>query len=387
MTLLSTPEPLSLDILPDIHTKAWQQSRSLLVPCDRWSVYLNLVCSQIVLQFLEQEFEPETLYNPHLTCFPDGYALVDGSATVLNNCRLILIPTEASDRSEFRVPQEWIDIPGWVGDYYLAVEVDPDEQSLQIWGYTTHQLLKSQGQYDADDRTYSLAGEDLLQNLSVLWMMLQMASEPTRAEVPLLPNLSTTQALNLVQRLGNVAIALPRLEIPFVQWGALIEQEEYLQALCQKRQQQLKPASFNLGDWLQDRFEIEWPAIESFLGSNLEFATGFRHEDEENGQVIQRVKSIALTENLTILLLIILIVEPDERRNIRVWILPTEGTENLPENLSLTLQSTTGKVIQSVQARSQDQSIQLKRFRCPPNTQLQLHIAIDEVTITEEFLT
>ncbi|KAM3092465.1 DUF1822 family protein [Phormidesmis sp. 146-12] len=377
MTLLSTPEPLLLDILPDIHTRVWQQSRSLPVPRDRWAVYLNLVCFQSTFQWLKEKYQHQAIKNLQSTCFPNIYALVNGSAIAFNNSRLILIPTEAIDHHEFRVPQEWIDIPSWAGDYYLAVEVDTDKQQLQIWGYTTHQILKSRGQYDADDRTYSLASKDLQQSLSVLGVMLQVATEPTRAEIDLLPKLLSTQSINLIQRLKSTA--LPRLAIPFMQWGALIEQEKCLEKLCQRQ-----AATFNLSNWLHHLFEMDWQAIEGFLEAEL--TTGFRHEDE-TGQVIQRVKPIALKEDLTILLLIILTVEPDERRNIRVRILPTNEALNLPENLSLVLRSITGNEIQSVQSRSQDQSIQLKQFKCPPHVQLQLQIAIDNVTVIENFLT
>ena len=35
----------------------------------------------------------------------------------------MLIPSEAIDDSELEVPQEWVDIPSWAADYYLAVQI------------------------------------------------------------------------------------------------------------------------------------------------------------------------------------------------------------------------------------------------------------------------
>jgi hypothetical protein len=162
---------------------------------------------------------------------------------------LILLPTEAIDLDELRVPQEWVDIPSWVADYYLAVQVDVDDRWLRIWGYTTHQHLKQQATYDAGDRSYYLDGSDLIQNLNVLWVARQLGGESTRAAVNSLPPLPLVQADNLLQRLGSTTIAMPRLAVPFSLWGALLEHGGWRQQLYEQRQG--LPAQRSILEWLR----------------------------------------------------------------------------------------------------------------------------------------
>ena len=80
-----------------------------------------------------------------------------GSANEIGKLRLILIPTDNLDRSELRVPQEWLDLPTWAGDYSLGVQINLDSQMINIWGFASHQALK-----DRRLRTDSNISERLL---------------------------------------------------------------------------------------------------------------------------------------------------------------------------------------------------------------------------------
>ncbi|MEL7243436.1 MAG: DUF1822 family protein [Cyanobacteria bacterium J06573_2] len=150
---------------------------------------------------------------------------------------MVIIPSEAIHDSELRVPQEWVDIPSWSADYYLAVQVNIDDKLIRVWGYATHQQLKKKGNYEAGDRTYCLAGEDLIEDINILWLAQQLCpEEPTRSEVEPLPVLPLQRAENLLQRLSNSAIRTPRLEVPFSSWGALVEHGGWRKILYQRRQ-------------------------------------------------------------------------------------------------------------------------------------------------------
>ncbi len=62
-----------------------------------------------------------------------------------------------------------------IANYYLAVQVNPDDGWMKVFGYTTHQHLKKIGVYDpSDHRTYSLEVEDLIPDLNVLWITHQL---------------------------------------------------------------------------------------------------------------------------------------------------------------------------------------------------------------------
>ena len=147
------------------------------------------------------------------------WELVNGSAIALGSQRLVLMPTEATDIDEFRVPQEWIDIPNWRSDYYWAVQVEPDDGWVRVFGFTTHHQIKQAGDYDWRDRTYALAEDDLVADLAALWAGQELAIPiVTQAEVDPLPTLATAQAHQLIQHLGNTGLLRPRLEVPFQQW-------------------------------------------------------------------------------------------------------------------------------------------------------------------------
>ena len=369
-----------LEIPATVHEAAWQQGSSLAG--DRFQAYLNQVCLRTVLPWLQEKSGIEPVVSFERL---ELWELVNGCAIDIGNIRLILIPTEAMDKSEFRVPQEWIDLPPWVGDYYLAIEVDTDEQWLNLWGYTTHQTLKSIGEYDEHDRTYSLEGSDVIQDLAVFWVMQQLPAEPTRAEIPSLHTLTADQAESLMQQLTQ-DVSLPRLKVSFAEWGALLEFPTWLQQFCDRRRNRINaPAIVNLGQWMQNVFETGWQTIEELLNTEPTLAFNFRREDELEFTV-QRAKRLQLGTDTNVLLVVRLDAEIDQRRRIWIQVLPWQGNASLPENLSVELLSTTGAVLQSVQAGSHSNYVQLRRFKCAVGTPFQLQIACADTRIVEEFV-
>lgn len=238
------PKHLWLE-LPTTQTQ-WQHQFS--TPSSRWNAYLNRICLNTVLPWLKEEYAPQALAWPNFVALPSFWELVNGTAIVMGTTRLVLIPSETIDLS-LRVPQEWVDIPGWAADYYLAVQVNPDQGWLRIWGYTTHQQLQASGSYEPSDHTYCLEGDGLIQDLNVLWVARQLCpEEPTRAAISPLPALPLMQAENLLQRLGNPAISTPRLAVPFELWGALLQHGGWRQRLYEQRQGLLQGSILQ---WLQ----------------------------------------------------------------------------------------------------------------------------------------
>ncbi|MBE9048654.1 DUF1822 family protein, partial [Pleurocapsales cyanobacterium LEGE 10410] len=163
------------------------------------------------------------------------WEVVNGTQILLDNAKLVLIPTEAEDRSELRVPSEWIDLAEWTADYYLAVQVNVDAGYICVWGYATHQQLKN-AKFDRGDRTYSLSNEKLITDLNVLWLARELCpDEITQTAVEPIAAISTTQAENLIERLGSSSQLLPRLAVPFVTWAALMQNRDWLSRLAATR--------------------------------------------------------------------------------------------------------------------------------------------------------
>jgi hypothetical protein len=185
-----------------------------------------------------------------VAALPTIWELVNGTGIEVDGVRIVLIPSAAIDTDELRVPQEWVDIPSWVADYYLAVQVNPDEGWIQISGYTTHQRLKTQGNYDAGDRAYSLPEENLIQDLNILWLARELCpQEILKADVLPLPTLPLSQAHSLLSRLGDPAVTLPRQAVPFPLWAALLEHGGWRQRLYEQRQG--LEEQWSIPQWLQ----------------------------------------------------------------------------------------------------------------------------------------
>jgi hypothetical protein len=276
---LNNSTHLWLEISETEQKRVWQQSQAFSTDNRRWIAYLNRLSLDTFLPWLQAEHTPDAAPYPSVASLPSIWEVVNGVGISLGTKRLVLIPTEAADLGELRVPQEWVDIPKWVADYYLAVQVNLEEGCIRIWGYTTHALLKSMGSYDGSDRTYCLDGEDLIANLSILWMASQICpEEETRAgETAALPELEPAPVQNLLQRLGNPRVILPRLAVPFPTWGAILEHGGWRQRLYEQRQGNSQ--KWSISQWLQSGVSdfaqtFGWGKIE--LQSNFAGARGFR---------------------------------------------------------------------------------------------------------------
>jgi Protein of unknown function (DUF1822) len=226
---------LILEIPQQLCYQAWEgQLYSNLTA--RYQAYMNELCLSSILSWLQQDLATQAKVFYNTTALPSYWELVNGTVISVDSNRIVLVPQETIDLSELRVPQEWVDIPGWAGDYYLGVQVIPEDRCIHVWGYCTHLQLKMRGVHDLSTRTYALDASDVndINTLSFA-MNSELVDEPTRASISPLPALSPTVAQNLIARLANPDIISPRLEIPFQTWGALIENGGWRQNLYQHR--------------------------------------------------------------------------------------------------------------------------------------------------------
>lgn len=396
------PTQFVLGIESDVHTQAWQHSQTV-PPLNRWCAYLNQLSQATILPWIQDEFDPTAvLWQDHAT-LSGIWNWVNGTAIAVGNHRFILIPDQSLETQEFVVPQEWVDLPGWAGDYYLAVQVDPTGEWLRIWGYITHAQLKAKGIYDASDRTYCLDAIDLIQDVTVLGVVRQLnPTEVTRAAIAPLPTLEALAGDRLIAQLGQQDPSIWRLTLPFEQWGALLESGESRQRLLQcvqpestvnTRPDPVEPAPppVNLSQWLQNVFEETWQTLEALLGTQPDLAFNFRRvqsqaETETLTRRARRVRLQTADASHVVLLVLTLGHEPDGRVLARIQLYPLERTEFLPPGLTLTMLSGAGDIVQSVQARDQDDCIQLKRFRCLPRKSFRLQVSLDDASFTETFI-
>lgn len=230
------PNQFYLELAENTLARGWQHIDRYSVISRRWQAYLNQVALTTFLAWLQEEQSIKAKIWPNRSALPTFGEVVEGTAIEFEGVRLLLLPTDSLDVSEIRVPQEWVDIPSWVADYYLAIQINPDDGYLRVFGYTTHRQLKTKGRYEAGDRVYTLSERDLITDLDLLWITRQLCpEEQLRETVAPLPPLPLVQAENLLVRLGQSSVLFPRLEIPFQLWGALLEQDGWRQRLYEHR--------------------------------------------------------------------------------------------------------------------------------------------------------
>ena len=266
------------------------------------------------------------------------------------------------------------------------------EQWLRIWGYTTHQQLKTEGRYDSRDRSYSLDGDDVIRDMKVLWVAQQLCpDEETREVVAQLPILPVPQAENLVQRLGNPSVVFLRLAVPFSLWGALLENEDLRSRLYHQRLGEVTPAQVlvNLSRWLENVFDAGWQSLETLSSPSTDLVYNFSHVRGANGLAdsqVQGCKLIDLPGGESVALLVGLKRSADGRISVRVQLHPRPGNRYLPANIKLILRSESGEILESVQAGDEDNYIQIPRFRSSSEFHFSVQVGLDEFEITEDFV-
>jgi hypothetical protein len=374
----------TLQISPQQRDAIWQQSQAPLTAWGRWNVYLNQLCLETFLTWLRAEYLPSAKAGME----PALWGTINGSIVTVDNIRIALIPTEAIDRSELEVPQEWVDIPSWAADYYLGVQIDPDCQSIAIYGYTTHKQLKTHGSYDPQDRTYCLDVDDLNPDLNALWLTYpRYHTSQTRSTIAALPALDPAQAEQLIARLGNPEKIMPRLEVPFQTWAALLENPAWCQKLCQQRQLGNSiPTVTQLGQWFQGEIERVWQSLDRVLLPQ-QIATAVRSGGSATltpttPEDVYRAKIYSL-EGGQIALVIGVSPLNDTESRISLQVHPTKDAVHLPGKTQLRLLATDGAEIGQVSAAITE-TIQLQ-FRATQGEQFQIEINCQGETLTEEF--
>jgi hypothetical protein len=355
------------------------------------NAHLNQLCITKFREWLvEQEIEHSLGFTAdELTTIWDvvtGCAILipRGSASE-GKTRLILIPTENLDRDELRVPQEWVDLPAWMGDYYLGVQIDLEAGMMNIWGFTSHRSLKEHGEYNRRDRTYSLDSGRLVTNLEILWMSAELALDE-RSIVNELPIRSLDSALDALARLSIPSPYSPRLDLDFGEWGAILNNPNLRSQLYQTRLQRAEsdrtPApSFRLIDWVRKEF------------TNA-IAQGWQSWEPAQGivrskETIERSKLINLQLELrqaTVVLLIGLVAESSERMRVIVQVHPTAPDRCLPPQLQLSYLDEYGATLKQVTARNNDNLIQLPGYTCPIGMEFNIQLKLNDSRVIERFV-
>lgn len=378
--------------------KAWEQTRNNynFNSVIRQNAHLNCLCSNIFLKYLKEE--QNTTISSQVNNVFSFWQLVNGTAIAIEQTRIILIPSE-NINSDLRVPREWLDLAHWVGNYYLLVRLNLAQNWLQISGYATYQQLREDSSYDLVDETYSLAATELIEDLNVMWAARKILTHK-RPRLEENYTITSKEAETLLESFSQPIDCLPRLELPFVKWGALLAQEESRQLLLQKLQEErvadIEPEfvgqkAIALSKWFENTFVAGWKSLEAVFDSNSRnLAFNFRKIPNLSSNFsVEGVKlfdfGLKLRET-EVALLIGLNLTASETIRISVQLHPVGEQTYLPESIKIALLAPSGKVLQESVARNSDRALQLKQFSCPHGQSFTLRIELGNNSMQEDFV-
>jgi Protein of unknown function (DUF1822) len=365
-------------------------------PTARQNAALNQLCLQKTQAWLT-EIGIESTPTFTSAQMDSIWEVVNGCALTVGNRRLILVPSDNLDREEFSVPQEWVDIPAWMGDYYLAVQIDLDERTMNIWGYTSHRTLRETGTYHQLDRTYSLDGDFLIAELDILWMA-QMLDLQEITTVPPIPSLAADRSTNAIDRLSHSSPYSPRLDLDFSTWAAILSNNNLRQHLYHRRLQvatmsaNLTPR-ISLTDWLRQEFsqalEQGWDLVDNIMMGGE--AAAMRNLSVVRGgdMSISRAKFINLQYQLdrtSVVLLVGIKPQDDTHVTVSVQVYPVPENPTLPPQLKLSYITDEGEELASMISRSQDFQIQLPLFTSDIGTTFNIQLQLDGMSQIEKFV-
>lgn len=225
--------------------------------------YINSIVRNCWINWMKENLDLEK--EEINTNIPENWEFVNGSSVTLKNQkRLIFIPSDVDSLDELIIPQEWVDIPSWAGDYYLPVRIDLEKKYLHIWGYVSRKTLKAKAEYNGTFRNYYLDADYLINEVDLLWIGCDICQE--KGEVKSLPPLS--RPVELIEQLSEASNYSPRLKLKFDEWGALLDQRNYLQKLYEVRLQSGKviPKIYRqISEWLTSVFTENWQSYEEFV--------------------------------------------------------------------------------------------------------------------------
>ncbi len=178
-------------------------------------------------------------------------------------------------------------------------------------------------------------------------------------------SLQTATLLGFAEKVTTQELSLDRLR-------NLAELPEYLQ--------KIRPP-IDLNQWFDEVVGAGWQTLETLLATKQmeNLALSFKDASQWNGkQIIKRVKQIDF-DNQSIILLIALMPEEDERVSIRVRVYPALQETCLPANLRLAILSNSEETRWEVNSRTIDNFIQLPRFTCSPGENFKLTMTLNNI--------
>ncbi|BAQ62094.1 hypothetical protein GM3708_2500 [Geminocystis sp. NIES-3708] len=246
LIFFDTPiDQIKIQLTDKIKTETWQNINQLSNDIALVRGYLNLLVRKIFISWLnlilEKNFSDTMKLEDNLSI----WEFINGNAIDIDSSRIILIPIETQDKIEFSIPEEWLKIPQWVGNYYIAVEVNLEENYLNFAGYISYEDVNNYGKLDSFNHCYDLPYECLETDLNLICLEYEYGWDSIPQILPL-PFLSSPIKQNLFKEIQDNLSSC--LLVNFGHWLSLLSDNKTRYQLFASRK------SVNLSEWLKGKF-------------------------------------------------------------------------------------------------------------------------------------
>lgn len=317
----------------------------------RWQTYLN----SLALLGFESWLNARTPKQPIIR-EPNFSETV--SYLKVGDFKVCLIAIENILDEEVILPIDVIEKPELAAHFYVVIEVLEEEEELIIRGFMRHDELSNYLK-KLNFSKAKIPGDSKME--------MQLNQGFYRLPLSLFdpePN----HLLFYSRFLEATAIPLPAVTANKVE--TLVE---YLQESTTK-----------LSQWLQGVIDESWLAIDAFVSPEAQLAFSTRSVEVAT----KRAKLIDLGIELNhqnVALLVQIAEETEDKISISAQLHPTGRQKYLPANIKLILLSKAGKNLQEVEARGQDNYIQLKLFKGEKGKRFSIEVSLGDVNVRENF--
>jgi hypothetical protein len=341
MTYLLTPpmEPRSLPpetiwLEPEQIAQAKVLSNGLMSEVQQWQCYLNALAMLGFEQWLAARLPESSIIRLSQPLDSVVYLEVSGF-------RFCLMTVEHVLDERVSIPQAVVGRSDLVSDFYVLQEVSEEQELVTIRGFCRYDELV---QY-CDRQVCVIQDECYLLPLSFLDAEINHILFYCRSLQPMRSLLTSVadQVLETVTR-----------------------------------------STTKLTQWLQGVVEEQWQMMEQLINPEayLSFSTRSIEAAARRGKLINLGVQLG-TES--VVLLVNLTSEAEGKLGVLVQLHPTGSATYLRPEMILSLRSATGKTLQTVTARSQDNYIQLKPFKGNVGTCFTVSIQSDRESVEENF--
>jgi hypothetical protein len=348
--------PEVIDLESDDFEIARKVSSIVLDEPQQWQLYLNTLARLGLTHWLSRFSEKFVDFdNDNLQLLKSILSTAEASICQIGSFKFCLFTMEDVLNETVRIPQKMLNLSAAVAHFYIVAEIQEEQAQMILRGFCCHQQLVQHCTHNPFQSTTNCC-----------------------YKLPLsIFDIELNHLLFYTHFLEPDAFMPAGLCHKIISSPSSIVSQDLVAQSC-------KAARTSLSTWLKNIVEAEWFAIDQlfYQESELAFSTRSYPESTQKGKFINLGMELgeqrfALLVNIT--------PEPEDKLVVLVQLYPT-GEPCLPPNLTLSLVSKVGKLLQEVSTRSHDNYIQLKSFQGELGQSFSIDVSCDGISHRENFV-